>query len=367
MATRLATMISVTAGLLMIAAIACDSAPASPAPTQTPPGSTGLPTPDPEAPPSPTGVPTPDPGAPTGATPDAQPGDADHEEMLEKAQADLDKHRALWEAGRSDGYTFEYTPSCFCLEQMLRPVRITVKNGVLESVIYVESGEAADHERFERYLSIDGLFDLIQEAIDREAARLTASYDSESGYPIDVGIDYVTNIADEEFYFTATGYETEEEVAAELIRAVKLHDWEYADSSLAIDWSEPIAPDVMFQVIKWWYEDRDVHSYLEFECEDKRLGGTSTPSILTYSCYGTQDTLGDDIVTFSQVRYIPIDKVISIQHEFAHQTDFRSPARYVFSSMTIGERTKTSTHEDVRQQGGFDKVEASREEWKGLR
>ena len=161
--------------------------------------------------------------------------------------------------------------------------------------------------------------------------------------------------------------ETEEEVAAELIRALKLYDWEYANSPLAIDWSEPVEVDVMVRVIKWWYEDKEVHPYLEFECEDKRLGGAGTPLVLTYSCYGTQDTLGDEIVTFSQVRHIPSDKTISMQHEFAHQTDFQSPARYVLSTVTIGESTKTSTYEDVRQQGGFDKVEASREEWKSLR
>ena len=46
MTMRLLTTISVIAGLLMIATVACDSAPSGPAPTQTPPGQTGTPTPD---------------------------------------------------------------------------------------------------------------------------------------------------------------------------------------------------------------------------------------------------------------------------------------------------------------------------------
>ena len=54
MKTRMTAAISIIAGLLMIAAIACGGSPASPAPTQTPTGTTGEATPDPTAPPSPT-------------------------------------------------------------------------------------------------------------------------------------------------------------------------------------------------------------------------------------------------------------------------------------------------------------------------
>ncbi len=45
MTIRLSTTVPVIAGLLIIAAIACDSAPSGPAPTQTPPGQTSPPTP----------------------------------------------------------------------------------------------------------------------------------------------------------------------------------------------------------------------------------------------------------------------------------------------------------------------------------
>ena len=46
MTVRLSTTGSVIAGLLMIAAIACDRTPSGSAPTQTPPGQTSAPTPD---------------------------------------------------------------------------------------------------------------------------------------------------------------------------------------------------------------------------------------------------------------------------------------------------------------------------------
>ena len=51
---------------------------------------------------------------------------------------------------------------------------------------------------------------MIQDAIDRKAARLTVSYDPEIGYTTSVSIDYALNIADEEFSFTAMSYEPEQ-------------------------------------------------------------------------------------------------------------------------------------------------------------
>ena len=165
MKTSLIATISIIAGLLMIAAIACGSSPASPAPTKTP------------------------------------------REMLENAQAELDRHRTRWEANRSGDYTFEYRPVCFCVREFVQPVQVKVRNGVVESVTYIESGESAATNGFPLYDTIDGLLDMIQDAIDRKAARLTVSYDPEIGYPTSVSIDYALNIADEEFSFTATSYE----------------------------------------------------------------------------------------------------------------------------------------------------------------
>ena len=46
MTVRLSTTVLFIAGLLLIAAIACDRAPSNSAPTQTPPGQTGAPAPD---------------------------------------------------------------------------------------------------------------------------------------------------------------------------------------------------------------------------------------------------------------------------------------------------------------------------------
>ncbi len=185
MSARLTAMIALLAGVLMIFSIACETAPASPAPT---------------------------PADPT-PTLDRQTDGAGDADALREAQAELDKHRALWEANRSNDYSFELTPICFCPQDLLDPVTISVVNGVVVSVTYVESGKAPEHDGFGRYVTIDDLFDTIQEAIDRKASRITVSYDPAIGYPTDARLDYDARMADEEYMFTASVYSSEEQAA----------------------------------------------------------------------------------------------------------------------------------------------------------
>ena len=97
-------------------------------------------------------------------------------------------------------------PICFCRQDLLDPVTIRVVDGIVASVAYVESGEAPEHDGFGRYVTIDGLFDTIQEAIDGEASEVTVSYDAAIGYPTNGRLDYDARMVDEEYMFTASDY-----------------------------------------------------------------------------------------------------------------------------------------------------------------
>ena len=127
-------------------------------------------------------------------------------ETLEQAQADLDKHRALWEANRGKDYSFVLEPICLCPQNLLDPVRINVTDGTITSVTYDGSGEAPEHDGYGRYITIDDLFETIQEGIDRNAAAVDVSYDPVFGFPTDAAIDYDTRMADEEDRFFVSGY-----------------------------------------------------------------------------------------------------------------------------------------------------------------
>ena len=242
MNARLTATITLLSVVLMVLSIACENTPASPAPTQTDPAPTQTnpgPTPTDPAPtqtnPAPTQTnpgPTPTDPAPTPTNPAPTPTDpaptptipastptnptspapdtpregGGNDDGLEQAKAELDKHRALWEASRAEDYSFVLTPICFCPQDLLDPVRISVVDGIVASVTYVESDKAPEHDGYGRYVTIDDLFDTIQEGIDREAAQVTVSYDPVIGYPTDANIDYDARRADEEYRFTVSGY-----------------------------------------------------------------------------------------------------------------------------------------------------------------
>ena len=96
-------------------------------------------------------------------------------------------------------YSYEYNVLCECSDNLGQPVKVTVTDGVIESVVYAESGEmgkAGDPPVISgspRYHIINGLFRVIQNAIDDEADQITVSYDSELGYPKNIEIDYDVN------------------------------------------------------------------------------------------------------------------------------------------------------------------------------
>ncbi len=132
--------------------------------------------------------------------------------LLNRAEVELDSHLSLWQQARSGDYSYEYNVLCECSDNFGQPVKVTVTNGEIKSVVYAESGEmgkAGDPPVISgspRYHTIDRLFDVIQEAIDNEADQITVSYDSEFGYPTNIDIDRNINAIDDEYVLTATRF-----------------------------------------------------------------------------------------------------------------------------------------------------------------
>ena len=109
----------------------------------------------------------------------------------------LGEQRALWASQGLTDYTFDVVRICYC--QFVADVRVTVKDGVITGVTELASEVARDPETFR---TIDGLFDLVQDAYDRDAHEVQVEFDPSRGYPTRIWIDYVLMIADEEMGFT---------------------------------------------------------------------------------------------------------------------------------------------------------------------
>ena len=113
------------------------------------------------------------------------------------AENDLADYRTLWETQRLTDYTFDVSRVCYC--QFRGDVRVTVKDGVITGVTELASEVARDPETFR---TIDGLFDLVQDAYARDAHEVQVEFDPSRGYPTRIWIDYVQMMADEEVGFT---------------------------------------------------------------------------------------------------------------------------------------------------------------------
>lgn len=119
----------------------------------------------------------------------------------------LDAARAVWQAQGPTSYVFVLQRSCFC-GGGTQPARVTVEDGQRVSVTVVDTGEPVPAEFEQYYLTVDELFDFVEDAIDRKAHRITVEYDRDVGYPVSIFIDYQENAIDEEMGFEASALES---------------------------------------------------------------------------------------------------------------------------------------------------------------
>jgi hypothetical protein len=96
---------------------------------------------------------------------------------------DFESAEGRWEEGGNSSYAFTAERSCFCTEEGRGPVRITVVNGTITSVLMTASGASVNPES---WFTIDGLFDLIREQMETLPSRLEVEYHGTLGYPTKV-------------------------------------------------------------------------------------------------------------------------------------------------------------------------------------
>lgn len=112
------------------------------------------------------------------------PFDNDRFEREELARA-----RALWAREGGPSYTFTLELQCYCAPgTSLAPVVVTVQNGQPVSRIYKKAKPAdpsvsASAEVFGAYDTVDELFEVIEDAIDRDANILQVGYNDAKGFP----------------------------------------------------------------------------------------------------------------------------------------------------------------------------------------
>lgn len=114
----------------------------------------------------------------------------------------LDRARDRWRREAPKDYSYDFELHCFCGADLHRPVTVWVRNGAVYDAVYVDDGRPVPTAYLQYYRTIDGLFEVIGDAINRRADYLDVEYDSHYGYPRFAEIDYERRAEDEEIRFT---------------------------------------------------------------------------------------------------------------------------------------------------------------------
>lgn len=109
----------------------------------------------------------------------------------------LEEAQERWADRGIDDYRIDVQRLCFCAADVSRWVRVTVRNGVVASRTYVDDGTpvVGDPTLFP---DVDGLFEVIDDALDQDAHELEVAYDPVYGIPLVIAIDYLEFAVDEE-------------------------------------------------------------------------------------------------------------------------------------------------------------------------
>jgi hypothetical protein len=118
----------------------------------------------------------------------------------------LELNARLWSSTQPAHYAYFLERLCFCGTEVTRRVRIEVVNGAVVSRTYAETGQPVTAQWQALFPAMEGVFQILREALEREAADFDADYDPNRGYPRTVAIDYIENAVDEELSLRLTGF-----------------------------------------------------------------------------------------------------------------------------------------------------------------
>jgi hypothetical protein len=113
-------------------------------------------------------------------------------------QSQLDSALETWNVQGPAEYSFTWHRSCECTSETTQPIRITVVNNTITDAVYVATQLPVSADRRAQLLTIDGVFGELQDAIASGADTVNIEYDSNSGAPLSVYVDYEAGVADEE-------------------------------------------------------------------------------------------------------------------------------------------------------------------------
>ena len=103
---------------------------------------------------------------------------------------ELARNQQRFHAMVGNTYRVTFENHCFCPVEVLRPVRLTVRDGAISEVTRLSDGTGVPRAEWRAYRTVDDVFAEIAAGMSGGAQRVAAEYDGRYGYPHDVLVDY---------------------------------------------------------------------------------------------------------------------------------------------------------------------------------
>ena len=121
-------------------------------------------------------------------------------------EGDLADAMARWQERGPADYSFVIQKSCECLPEVTQAREVVVRNRAVASVRYTSSMQPVDARYAADSPGVEGLFEIVDEAIEREAVRIDVTYDDHLGYPTRIEVDYSSPEVDDEVLYTISAF-----------------------------------------------------------------------------------------------------------------------------------------------------------------
>lgn len=128
-------------------------------------------------------------------------------------EARLNAAEQRWLQRTPGAYRITESRSCECPSEVAAPMVVSVTTLMgyptgpvmewLNDVRYESDGSLVPEQYRPAALTVQELFALIRDALDRHAARLDVEYDAQYGYPTTISIDYDAQMVDDEITIRA--------------------------------------------------------------------------------------------------------------------------------------------------------------------
>ena len=122
--------------------------------------------------------------------------------VIPEDELNFQEQKKMWKKQGITDYEFTSQISCFCRSDYTLPKAIVVKNDEIQSI----NGVAYANLEYENHMTIDELFDYIEDRQNKNPVIENLEFDSVYGFPSYIYFDISEMIADDEIGYTIINF-----------------------------------------------------------------------------------------------------------------------------------------------------------------